>query len=217
MPRVRALPPLPTIEPARPVRVERFGGRPPSGPREPVVSSARLAMVLLMGTETMLFTGLAGVFVMFRVSSLAWPPPGQPYLPLAVTALNTVILLSSAYTMRGAVTAMRRGDQRHLRDGLVITALLGSTFLLIQGFEWVRLIGHGLTLSSSIYGATFYTLIGLHGVHVLAAVIWLLVVLVGSVLGRYSPQRHVGVEICGMYWYFVCALWPVLFVLVYLT
>jgi cytochrome c oxidase subunit III len=85
--------------------------------------------------------------------------------------------------------------------------------LLVQGYEWVRLIHYGLTLSSGVYGATFYTLIGCHGAHVLGAVIWLGVVLArvrSGIAGRES------VQLAGVYWTFVVALWPALYVLVYL-
>jgi cytochrome c oxidase subunit 3 len=72
-------------------------------------------------------------------------------------------------------------------------------------------------LSSGTYGATFYTLIGLHGAHVFGAVLWLLVVLAGARAHRFSATRHVALTLCGMYWYFVVALWPLLFSLVYLS
>src|SRR5262249_13590976 len=147
--------PAPVVE-ARP----RFGGRPPVSTPSPVVSNGRLALVLFMGTETMLFAGLIGTFMIFRLSSLTWPPPGQPYLPVAVTWANTAILLASAWTMHQGVRAARAGRSSQLRVDVLVTLFLGGTFLLVQGFEWVRLIEHGLTLSSSNYGATFYTLIG---------------------------------------------------------
>ena len=75
----------------------------------------------------------------------------------------------------------------------------------------------GLTISTGIYGATFYTLIGCHGLHVLAAVVWLLVVLVLAKRGAFSARRSIAVEVCGMYWYYVGGLWALLFPLVYLN
>jgi heme/copper-type cytochrome/quinol oxidase subunit 3 len=98
---------------------------------------------------------------------------------------------------------------------LVTTAVLGATFLLVQGFEWIRLVHHGLTLGSGTYGATFYVLIGCHAVHVLAAVGWLAVTTVLARGGAFRAARHAALEMCGVYWYFVCALWLVLFPLVY--
>jgi len=194
-----------------------FGDRPPGGIAEPLVSNARLALVLFIATETMLFIALLGVFVVFRVSSLTWPPPGQPFLPVGVTWVNTAILLLSAVTMYRGTAAIRAGEGAALRSWLAVTAALGSTFVLVQGIEWAQLISFGLTLSSSTYGATFYTLIGLHGLHVVGAVIWLLAVLAGAMGERYTKDRHAAVDLCGIYWYFVSGLWVVLFFMVYLN
>jgi heme/copper-type cytochrome/quinol oxidase subunit 3 len=173
-------------------------------------------MLMFLAFETMFFGGLLGAFLVFRLSSVRWPPPGQPYLPGAITWINTGILLASSYTMGRALRAIRAGDHSGLLHGLGITALFGTIFLAVQGTEWVRLVRFGLTLSSGIYGSTFYTLIGCHGLHVLGAVAWLLINLLQAIGGRFTARGHVGVQLCGMYWYFVVGLWPVLFGLVYL-
>jgi len=202
---------------AESARVLRFGGGPPPPPvSEPPVSNARLGMLMLIGAETMLFTGLIGAYLVFRFGSVTWPS-AQLYLPVGVTWVNTFILLSSCYTMHRAITAVQTDNQRKLVRELSITGLLGLTFLSIQGYEWTQLIRDGLTISTGIYGATFYTLIGCHAAHVLAAVVWLLIVVWQANRGRFSSRRHVVVEICGMYWYYVGALWVVLFALVYLN
>jgi cytochrome c oxidase subunit III len=197
--------------------IQGYGGRPPGVRPAPLVSNARLAIVLFLGAETMLFAGLLGTFVVFRVGSLAWPPPKQPYLPIAVTWINTAILLASGWVMRQAVHALRADRVRELRSNLLAVLVMGSIFLVVQGYEWVRLIHHGLTLSSSTYGATFYTLIGLHGLHVLGAVLWLVVVSIGAMLGRYSAKRPIAVELCSLYWYYVCLIWIAVFGMVYLS
>ncbi len=204
---------VPPIVPPRP-----DDGLPPSSPpqREPFISNERLGMLTFLAFEGMFFGGLLGAFLVFRLASVHWPPPGQPYLPGVITWINTAVLLSSAYTMRRAVRAIRGGSQSGLLNGLGATALLGTTFLAVQGTEWVRLVRYGLTLSSGTYGSTFYTLIGCHGVHVLGAVVWLLIVLVQGMGGRFTSREHAGVQLCGMYWHFVVGLWPLLFGLVYL-
>lgn len=193
--------------------------RPPSpGPKpEPPVSNARLGMLVFLAFEAMLFAGLIGAFLVYRVGSPVWPPLGEERLPLLVTWANTLALLFSGVTMRSALRAIHAGDRKSLRTGLSATALLGTIFLLVQGSEWVRLIRHGLTLSAGIYGATFYTVIGCHSIHVLSAVIWLLIARLWVGGERSAARRHVGVELCGIYWYFVVGLWPVLFTLVYLS
>ncbi len=98
-----------------------------------------------------------------------------------------------------------------------MTALLGTLFLAVQGAEWVRLLHQGLTLASGTYGATFYVLIGCHAAHVLVAVAWLVATVLLAGLGRFTASRHAALEMCGIYWYFVCGLWVILFPLVYLT
>jgi heme/copper-type cytochrome/quinol oxidase subunit 3 len=186
-------------------------GRP-----HPPLSNARLGMLMFLGAETMFFAGLIGAFLVYRLASQTWPPAAMPSLPVVVTGLNTLILLYSAVTMWCAQRAIRIQQQQQGRRFLVCTGLLGVIFLGIQGYEWVQLVRFGLTMASGVYGATFYTLIGCHALHVLGAVIWLLVVLGRTLRGRYSATRYVGLALCGMYWYYVVALWPVLYYLVYL-
>lgn len=197
-----------------------FGGGegPPTGVAspQPVVGNARLALLMFIAAETMFFAGLIGAFLVFRLSSPAWPPPFQPRLPVGVTAVNSVILLLSGLTMRLALSAARRGRSRRLAHWLSITVWLGTVFLGVQGYEWLRLIGFGLTLSSGVYGATFYTLIGCHALHVFGAALWLAVVLFRARKGRYSERNYAGVQLCAMYWTFVVGLWPILYGLVYL-
>ena len=193
-----------------------FGGGPPSSAPEPPISNARLGMLMLISAETMFFVGLIGAYVVFRAGSSVWPS-GHLYLPVGVTWVNTLVLFVSCYTMHRAIAALRLDRLRSAGNWLGVTALLGSIFLGVQGYEWTQLVRDGLTISTGIYGATFYTLIGCHGLHVLAAVVWLLVVLVLAKRGAFSARRSIAVEVCGMYWYYVGGLWALLFPLVYLN
>lgn len=195
------------------------GGGPPAPPdvfEGPMISNARLGLSMFLAAEAMFFAGLIGAFLVFRLSKAAWPPPFQPRLPVAVTGVNTMILLLSGLTMYFALRAVRAGKLSRLVKYLLATALLGGIFLSVQGYEWLRLVRYGLTMSSGIYGATFYTLIGCHALHVLGAVFWLMIVVMRARQGRYAAENSTGVELCGMYWTFVVALWPVLYGLVYL-
>jgi cytochrome c oxidase subunit 3 len=182
----------------------------------PFISSAMLAVMMVIASEMMLFSGLIGTFLVYRMSSAFWPPPYLPRLPIAVTWVNTFVLLLSAVTMTLALRAVHRSSQRLTRRYLLATLALGVTFLAVQGSEWVRLVAHGLTMSSSMYGGTFYLLIGCHGAHVTAGVIWLACVVWFAMGGRYNARNAHGIELCAVYWYFVCAVWPLLFGLVYL-
>src|ERR1700738_1720829 len=125
----------------------------------PFISIAVLPVMMVIGTEMMLFSGLIGSFLIFRLQAAFWPPPGLPRLPIAVTWVNTFVLLTSGVTMYLAVRSVRRNRLGGLCLWLGLTALLGTAFLAIQGREWVRLVAHGLHLSSGAYGATFYALI----------------------------------------------------------
>jgi cytochrome c oxidase subunit III len=206
--------------PAAPEKVPAFGGGGPPAPpislNTPIGSNAWLGVLMFLGAEAMFFAGLIGAFIVFRLSAPIWPPPFQPRLPVTLTGMNTVILLLSAITMRLSVKSVYAGNLSKVIRLLAATALLGAAFLAIQGYEWVRLIHFGLTVSSSVYGGLFYTLIGFHGLHVFGALIWLLVVYGQTKRGRFSKERHVGLQTCAMYWTFVVALWPVLYGLVYL-
>ena len=195
-----------------------FGGDPPP-PSEnagPPISNARLGLLVFLGAEVMFFAGLIGAFLVYRLGSEVWPPLSQPRLPVAVTGVNTVILLFSGATGYLALYAIRTGRLIGLLRWLMVTVFLGALFLIIQGYEWLRLIHFGLTLSSGVYGSTFYTLIGFHGLHVFGAMLWLITVLVQARRGRFTPNSATGVEVCAIYWMFVVVLWPVLYVLVYL-
>lgn len=189
---------------------------PPPEATAPMVSNTRLAMVVVVAAESMFFAGLIGSYMIFRLAARSWPPADLPRLPLGLTTLNSVVLLASVVPLTMALRAVRRGERPLLVAGLTWTALLGGVFLAVQGLEWIRLVGHGLTLGSGMYGATFYMLIGCHGLHVLIAVLWLAAVTLLARRGAFDTQRHAGLEMCAIYWYFVCALWVVLFPLVYL-
>ncbi len=182
----------------------------------PFISSAMLAVLMVIGTEMMLFSGLIGSFLIFRLQAAFWPPPGLPRLPIAVTWVNTFVLLTSAVTISMALRAVHQSRQRLLRRYLLATLALGVTFLAVLGSEWVRLVSHGLKLSSGSYGSFFYILIGCHGAHVTAGLICLAYVVWSAMRGRYNARNAAGIELCAVYWYFVCAVWPLLFVLVYL-
>lgn len=198
----------------RPVPV--FGGGSPPPGAGPRLSNARLAIAVFLGAETMFFTGLVGAYLVLRQASPVWPPPGLPRLPIAVTWVNTAVLVLSCWTMWQAGRAARARSPRKLERSLTLTCLLGITFLAVQGSEWIRLVLHGLKVSSGVYGSTFYVLIGTHGLHVLGAVVWLLAVLFVERANRFSSGNATAVELVAIYWTYVGALWLFLFPAVYL-
>ena len=122
------------------------------------MSNARLAILVLLGAEMMLFSGLIGTFLVFRVGNVTWPPPSHIgiELPRAVTGINTVLLLLSGYTMFQARRAIQKDSVKQLRNWLLLTGGLGLLFLGVQGSEWVQLIRNGLTLP--IWGVWWHLL-----------------------------------------------------------
>jgi heme/copper-type cytochrome/quinol oxidase subunit 3 len=148
----------------------------------------------------MFFAGLISAYLVARARAEGWPPVGQPRLPVASTAFNTALLLFSAQTIAWALRDARR-------DWLTHTSVLGLAFVALQGREWIHLLGYGLSVRSGVYGAYFYTLVGMHAMHVLAGL-----ALVGLAYRSFNP---VHVKASAIYWWFVVALWPILYLLVY--
>lgn len=174
-------------------------------------------MMFLIAGEVMFFAALVSGFFVLRLAAPLWPPPLQPRLPVFVTGLNTLVLLGSSVSMLGAMRSVRRGERLSALRRFGLTAALGALFLAVQGYEWTRLIEYGLTTSSGAYGATFYTLIGTHAAHVLGALTWLAITLVLVARGRFLDGRDAALRACAIYWHFVVALWPILYVAVYLV
>jgi heme/copper-type cytochrome/quinol oxidase subunit 3 len=194
------------------------GGDGPEGepPRRPLLDNLLLATLFFVGAEVMFFGGLVSAFWVLRLAAPVWPPPLQPRLPVGLTAVNTAVLLASSVVLVRALRALGRGDRRRAVRRLGLAAGLGATFLAVQGVEWARLLHFGLTMTSGTYGAAFYTLIGAHALHVLGALTWLTVTTRRLAGGRLPGPRPVALRACAFYWHFVVALWPVLYVSVYL-
>lgn len=186
----------------------------PSRARRPrVASSGVIGMMLFVIAETMFFAGLVSAFTIVRTTALTpWPPPNQPRLPVESTAFNTLALLASGVVLVFAARRFARERARVVRPLAVATAL-GAFFIVFQGAEWVALLAEGLTMTSSTHGAFFYLIVGAHGLHAVAALIALVWALWRARQGRLAPSAFSTVQV---FWYFVVALWPVLYWRVYL-
>lgn len=182
----------------------------------PLPPAAVVGTLLVIAGDVMLFAGLLFVFWVLRLSAPVWPPPLQPRLPVGVTAVNTLILLASGAAIGAGVRAARHADGARLVRWFGAGALLGVLFIVVQGYEWIRLVGFGLTVTSGTYGGLFYTVIGAHALHVLVALAWLAATLVLVHRGRLGDGPAASLEACALYWRFVVALWPVLYVCIYL-
>jgi cytochrome c oxidase subunit 3 len=179
--------------------------------RQPLVPSAVMGMLMFVFTETMLFAGLISAFTISRASAVVWPPPNQPRLPFAETAFNTALLLASGVALVLARRAFQR-DRARARLPLVLAIGLGAGFVVLQGAEWVALLGEGLTLTSSALGSFFYLIVGLHALHAVAALGLLVSAWLRLRRGWLASSRLATAEV---FWYFVVGLWPVLYAVVY--
>lgn len=181
--------------------------------RRAVVPSAVLGMLIFVTTEVMFFAGLISAFVIVESRSMtAWPPPGQPRLPIEATAVNTLALLLSGLAVYAAWRAFRR-EERRARALLLAGLVLGASFVTLQGVEWVALLGEGLTLTVSPHASFFYLIVGAHAVHALGA---LLVLGRAYVLLRLERLTEPSLRATFVLWTFVVSVWPVLYALVYL-
>ena len=177
---------------------------------------AQTGMMIFLMTEAMMFITLMAAYVVLRFGSLSWPSPGTPHLPVLITSINTVILITSSFFIHRASQKIKNGDQKGLTAGLAWTVLLGTVFLVIQGYEWLHLIGKGLTLKNGAFASCFFTITGFHGLHVLIGMLVLAIILILSMKRKFNQNSRSPVVIGGMYWHFVDIVWIVIFTSLYL-
>lgn len=173
----------------------------------------KLGMWLFLGSEVMFFGGLIAAFLSYKVNS---PSPEAALLDVGLVGINTFVLLASSLTVVSALARVERGDTAGMNLFLLVTIGLGVAFLSGQAYEFVSLYRDGVTLSSSVFGSSFFTLTGFHGLHVLVGVVWALSTFLRGMRGAYSRHDFAGVEVFGLYWHFVDVVWIVLFTVIYL-
>ncbi len=145
-----------------------------------------------------------------------YPAPEGTISAWGLPLINTILLVTSSFTLTWAHHALRKNNRQHLKIGLALTVLLGVAFLILQIEEYVHAYTElGLTLGSGIYGATFFMLTGFHGAHVTMGAIILTVMLVRVLRGHFTPEQHFGFEAAAWYWHFVDVVWIALFVFIY--
>jgi len=179
------------------------------------LSNNKLAMWLFLGSECLLFGGLISTYMLYRGRVSDGPHPSAIY-DIPFTSVSSFVLLMSSLTMVLAVTAAQRNDDSKTNLWLTVTELLGATFIGGQVYEFTAFYREGLGFTTSLFGSSFYTLTGFHGVHVSVGVILLL-----STMGIIKKNRITGnkaevVEMVGLYWHFVDIVWIVIFTLIYL-
>ena len=171
-----------------------------------------LGMLLFIISEIMVFGAFFTAYFFIRVAQGdPWPAPGT-HLPLEVAGMNTAILVSSSFTLHWAEQSIKKGNRFGLKAGILTTFLLGCAFLFIQINEYANI---GFAPQDQAQATIFYSLTGLHGAHVFIGLLLLLIVTIRSFRGHYTPEEHRGIEIPGIYWHFVDAMWLVVYFTVY--
>jgi cytochrome c oxidase subunit 3 len=189
---------------------------PPEANQSSRMDRQTLGILLFIVSEVMLFGAFFASYFFLRVvvHPPTWPP--EPYkLPVAVAGVNTAILVSSSFTIHYALESIRRGNRKGLKLGLVLTWLLGATFLFIQINEYVHL---GFSARDLAFGSIFYGLTGLHGAHVFVGLCLLSFATIRAFRGHFGPEAkdHLGVEVPGIYWHFVDVMWIIVYTTVYI-
>jgi len=177
-------------------------------------SRGRVGMFCLIAGEAAIFTIFVVAYIFYIGKSLSGPMPGQV---LEIPILTTICLLSSSLTIHFAVRALQRGNIGSFRIFWFITLALGAIFLIGTAREWHRLIyENGLTISTNLFGTTYYSLVGLHAFHVTAGLVGLTLVMLLSVAGKVHQENAEPVDVFSLYWHFVDVVWVVVFTVVYL-
>jgi cytochrome c oxidase subunit III len=188
---------------------------PPIANQSSRIDAATLGMFLFIASEAMLFGSFFAVYFFDRVvnpDTGAWPPPPFEF-PVFVAGVNTAILVTSSFTVHWALQSIRRGNRAGMQAGLVLTFLMGLTFLLTQVIEYARV---GFAPHDNAFTTIFFSLTGLHGAHVFVGLTILFFATMRAFRGHFSAEHYHGVELPGIYWHFVDVMWIVVYATVYL-
>ena len=173
--------------------------------------------IVWLSSELMFFAGLFAIYFTARAQNPpeeAWPPhPTELNVPYALVV--TIILVASSFTCQFGVFAAERGDVFGLRRWYVLTLIMGTAFVLGQGYEYVQLVHEGTTLSSSAYGTVFYLATGFHGLHVTGGLVAFVYLLIRTKLSKFTPQQATAAIVVSYYWHFVDVVWIGLFTVIY--
>jgi cytochrome c oxidase subunit III len=173
----------------------------------------RVGMECLIIAESAIFTIFVVAYLFYAGKSLSGPTPKEV---LETPIFYTICLLSSSLTVHLAGKLLERGRKGAFLMLWALTISLGTLFLFGTGREWHRLIyEHGLTISTNLFGTTYYSLVGLHAFHVTAGLMMLSIVLLLAWAGRVGPEQSKRVDVLALYWHFVDAVWVVVFTVVY--
>ncbi len=180
------------------------------------ISKEKLGVWVFLSSEILLFGGLLVAYGYVRASSAVWPDALTVH-NVTLGLANTIILLTSSLAMILALYFIRAGNSAGTKAALATTFGLGTVFLVVKfAFEWPAEISSGFTINSGLPGSTYYTLTGVHAMHVAVGLVAISYLLFRAFKGQFTKEKHAGVENVGLYWHFVDIVWMFLFTILYL-
>ena len=179
----------------------------------PAILPGKVGVWWFLASEIMVFGGLISSYIVSRLGSPGWAAEAA-HLSVPVASVNTLVLLTSSLTMVVAFAATKEGDRGKVRTFLFFTILLGLTFLGIKAYEYTSKVAAGFVPASGPFWSFYYTMTGLHGLHVLGGVVANFSLFVLARRALRNPHR---IELAGLYWHFVDVVWIFLFPLLYLA
>lgn len=191
--------------------------------------AARLGMWVFLGSETLLFAGLFGLYTAYRIQYAAAFQQAFHHNNVAIGTANTVILITSSFCIAWALHAIRESHRRTAALMLAATSLLGITFLVLKGIEYAQHFHEGIypgvyyrstalpAEGAKMFFTLYYFMTGLHAIHVIAGLVAVMVLLVLTLRRRFTVERHTALELGGLYWHLVDVVWIFLWPLFYLV
>jgi cytochrome c oxidase subunit III len=177
-------------------------------------SRGRVGMFSLIAAESAIFTIFVVAYIFYIGKSVSGPTPGDV---LELPIFSTICLLASSLTIHLAVRALRQAKVGAFGLWWFLTLSLGAIFLVSTGREWRHLIyDKGLTVSTNLFGTTYYSLVGLHAFHVTVGLLAIALTMILTLLGKVRPEHSERAEIFSLYWHFVDGVWVIVFSVVYL-
>jgi heme/copper-type cytochrome/quinol oxidase subunit 3 len=181
------------------------------------IPSGKLGMWVFLASEIMLFGALISSYVVLAMGSTNFGRPDTALLGKPLATINTFVLITSSVTMVMALASIQKNNVKAMLGWMSATSVLGLAFLGIKGFEYHHKISEGITITSSLFGSFYYTMTGLHGLHMLGGLVFNIYIMINAARGKYNSDHFERVEYAGLYWHFVDLVWVILFPLFYLV
>lgn len=174
------------------------------------------SMLLFLGSEVIVFGSLFAIWFVGKSQLGAGFQPEGVHLPVPTALINTALLVASGGVLHWGMQRLKKENRKPFLVAMFLSIVLGLVFLVLQIREYVVLVGEGFTLKSGLFGSSFYSLTGTHGLHVAGGLLFLIIVFWRSLIGSQTAKHHIALETAAMYWHFVDAVWIVLVAIVYL-